>query len=95
MTEAQVQAKLIKKLKSLGCFVVKLQAGPGVPIGSPDVLALKEGWWGAFECKRSIRAKWQPRQKERLQQLNEWSYGKMVCPENYNEIMAEVEEMLR
>lgn len=92
--EASLQSKLIKYLKSKGCYVIKTQAGPGVPKGAPDVIALKEGFWLAAEIKASKRSKYQPGQKETIAKLSEWSWCKMVCPENYKAIVEELDEWL-
>lgn len=91
--ESKTQSKLIKKLKSMGFYVIKTKPGPGVPIGCPDVIAFKEGFWCAFEVKSSKTAKFQPRQKETIEKLNNWSYAKVVYPANYDEIVAELEKM--
>lgn len=95
MREADTQAKFIKFLKSKGCYVIKISAGPGVPNGCPDVIALKQGFWLGAEMKASKRAKYQPHQKETIKKLGEWSWCKMVCPENYEEITRELSEMLK
>lgn len=92
--ERKFQSQVIKYLKSKGCFVVKLQAGPGVPQGSPDILALKEGCWLAIEIKASAKSPFQSLQKERLAKLDEWSWARAVYPENWIEIKAELDNLL-
>jgi Holliday junction resolvase len=92
--ESKLQSEIIKYLKSKGCFVVKLQAGPGVPQGSPDILALKEGCWLAIEVKASVNSPFQPLQKERLAKLDEWSWARAVYPQNWPEIKAELDSLL-
>lgn len=94
MKEQNIQSKFIKFLKSKGCYVIKVSAGPGVPKGGPDIIALKEGFWLGAEMKASKRAKYQPGQKETIKKLEEWSWCKMVCPENYREIIEELENVL-
>lgn len=94
MKEQNIQSKFIKFLKSKGCYVIKVSAGPGVPKGCPDIIALKEGFWLGAEMKASKRAKYQPGQKETIKKLEEWSWCKMVCPENYREIIEELENVL-
>lgn len=93
--EGKLQDVFIKFLKSKGCYVIKVSAGPGVPKGCPDVIALYEGAWIAAEMKASKRSKYQPGQKETIAKLSDWSWCKMVCPENYKEITEELEEFLR
>ena len=92
--EAKTQERLIKYLKRKGCYVIKLKPGLGTPVGAPDVLALREGFWAALEVKGSLKARWRPLQKETLQKLEEWSFARMVCPENYDEVIAELEAIL-
>lgn len=92
--ESKLQSEIIKWLKSKGCYVIKLQSGPGVPQGSPDILALKEGAWLAVEVKASRRSKYQPLQKERLEKLDGWSWAKAVFPENWVEIKSELDIFL-
>jgi Holliday junction resolvase len=92
--EAKLQKEIIKYLKSKGCFVVKLQSGPGVPTGSPDILALYEGAWLCIEVKASEKARYQPLQKERLAKLDAWSWAKAVYPENWEETKLELDNFL-
>lgn len=95
MKEQSVQSKLIRYLKSKGCYVVKTQAGPGVPTGCPDILFFLDGFWGAAEMKASKRSKFQPGQKETIAKLDEWSWCKAVYPENLKEIEEELDEILK
>lgn len=92
--ENKVQTDLIKFLRKRGCYVIKTKPGPGTPVGCPDVLALYEGFWAAFEIKGSKGARFQPLQKDTLARLNGWSYAVVVYPENYQEIIAELENLL-
>lgn len=94
MLEKDFQAKVIKELKAMGLAVIKNQAGPGVPTGFPDVLALGEGIYFALECKTSARAKKQPRQDYWVKKLNEWSYAAFIYPANHDKIMAEIKYMV-
>lgn len=91
--EAKTQSKLIKWLKDHGYFVIKTKPGPGVPVGTPDVFAVKEGFWCAFEVKASRNAPFQPLQKRKLEKLDAWSFAKVVYPQNYDKIIAELEAM--
>ncbi|HYG84597.1 MAG TPA: hypothetical protein VD907_07025 [Verrucomicrobiae bacterium] len=93
MTERQLQSKIIKYLKGKGCYVIKT-GGVGTPDGCPDIIALCGGLWFALEVKGSARSKYQPLQKITLERLNNWSYAKVVYPENWPEIKEELELML-
>jgi Holliday junction resolvase len=92
--EKKVQTRLIKYLRSKGCYVIKLSAVPGVPTGCPDVLALYEGWWGAFECKASAKAPFQPLQEYTIQKFEKWSTAYVVHPDNIDEVISQLEKML-
>lgn len=90
MKESDLQAKIIKWLRSKGCVVYKMQQNATTRIATPDVLFLKEGFWGAIECKASARAKFQPGQKEMVAKLNEWSYATVAYPANWPDIQKEL-----
>lgn len=92
--ESILQTKMIKWLKSQGCYVVKTQAGPGTPTGCPDILFFKEGFYGAIEVKASRTSKWQPLQRETIQKFDDWSFGTALYPENYDQVVAELELLL-
>lgn len=93
-TESKLQAEIIKYLKSKECYVIKTKPQPGIPIGCPDIIFLFEGFWGALEVKATSKPKWQPLQKETLEQLNEWSWAKRVDPTSWPVVKAELETML-
>jgi len=92
--EGKTQQKLIKFLKSKGCYVIKTKPGPGTPVGTPDVLALLEGWWGAFEVKAYANSKFQPLQKETIEKLAVWSTARVVHSENIDDVIKELDRML-
>lgn len=92
--EKKVQNKLIKFLRSKGCFVMKITVVPGIPTGTPDVWAFNEGWWGAFECKATAKSAYQPLQKERIEKFNQWSTGMVVHSGNIDEVISQLEKML-
>ena len=92
--EAKTQQRLIKYLKSKGCEVFKMTIMPGIAKGTPDVLFLKEGFWGFCEVKASKRAPFQTLQPEKIAKFNEWSWCKVIYPENYDEIIEELEQIL-
>lgn len=94
--EKKVQSKLIKYLKKKGFYVIKNQVdGRGlVPVGCPDVIALYEGFWCAFECKGSAKAKFQPLQQVTIEKLNGWSMATVVHPDNIDDVISQLEKML-
>lgn len=92
--EAATQSKIIKFLKHKGCYVIKTHPGLGTPTGCPDIIFMKEGFWGALEAKSAKNAKFQPLQKETIEKFAEWSYAKVLYPENLEEIKSELDIIL-
>lgn len=92
--ESKIQQKLIKYLKGKGCYVIKTKPGPGTPVGCPDVIALYEGFWAAFEVKAGPNSPFQPLQEKTISKMADWSFAKVVHSENYNEVIAELEMIL-
>ena len=95
MLEKDFQAKVIKWLRSQGCIVLKQQMNATTRAGTPDILFLKEGFWGALEVKKSKNSSFRPGQKEMLKKMDEWSWAKAVYPENWDTIKAELQEILK
>lgn len=93
-TEAKFQTKVISYLKSNGFYVIKTSAIPGVPVGCPDVIALKDGYYVALEIKASKNAKKQPLQQYTIDLLAKGGYAFFVWPENWPTIQAELETYL-
>lgn len=93
--EKDFQAKIIKYLRSKGCLVIKYQQNATTRASIPDILFLKEGFWGAIEVKKSKTAKYQPGQKEMVAKMDAMSYARTVWPENWPEIQKELVEVLK
>lgn len=92
MSESQLQAKIIKWLKSKGCYVIKHSAGPGVPSGCPDLSAYYDGCVIFIEVKASKTSKFQPLQKPTLEKLEDWfKYVYVAYPGNWEDIKAELQ----
>lgn len=92
--EKDFQAQVIKWLKSKGCITLKYEANATTRVGIPDVFFCKEGFYGFLECKKAKNATIRPGQKEFIDKVNDWSYGKIIFPENWSETKAELEQML-
>ena len=95
MKESAFQQLVIKWLRAKGCLVIKYQQNATTRASIPDILFLKEGFWGAIECKRSKTAKYRPGQKEMVAKMDEMSWARTVYPENWKETQKELEEVLR
>lgn len=73
---------------------MKLTPIMGIPKGTSDVFFCKEGFYGFLECKKSKNASRQPGQEQFVKKMDEWSYAKVVYPENWEEVSKELEQML-
>jgi hypothetical protein len=93
--ENSFQAKLIRDIKTTfpGCIVLKNDAN--YLQGFPDLLILHKDKWAALECKREERAHKQPNQAYYVDKLKQMSYASFICPENRNEVMAELQQTYR
>lgn len=93
--EADFQKTIIKWLRAKGCLVIKYQQNATTRASIPDIIFLKEGFWGAIEVKKSKTSKFQPGQKEMVSKMNEMSWAKVVWPENWKETQKELGEILK
>lgn len=92
--ETALQSKIIKHLERKGCYVIKT-GGAGTPNGCPDIIALLDGGgWFALEVKASKSAKFQPLQKQTIAKLSDMYYSRVVSPETWDEVKAELESYL-
>lgn len=92
--ERKVQEKLIKYLKKRGCYVIKTKPGLGTPVGCPDIIALLEGLWLAFEIKANEKSPFSPLQEDTIRRLSDWSFCKVVHSGNIEEVIVELENLL-
>lgn len=89
--ESDFQKTVIKWLRSHGFLVLKYQQNATTRASIPDIIFLKDGFWGALECKRSKTAKFQPGQKEMIAKMDEMSWARIIYPENWPEVKKELE----
>lgn len=92
--EAKFQAEVIRWLKKHGAVALKYQQNATTQAGVADVFFCKEGFYGFIETKASKNSPVRPGQKEFIEKINKWSYGKIVYPENWPEVQKELEVML-
>ena len=95
MRENKFQSKLIEELKIRfpGCIVLKND--PNYIQGIPDLTVLYRGGWALLECKRSLREEHQPNQDYYIEQGNEMSFARFICPENKEEVLSELQQALQ
>lgn len=94
MLEKDLQAKIVKWLKSKGCIVLKYQQNATTRASVPDIIALKDGFWLAIEVKKAKNSPCRPGQREMVAKMDSMSYARIVWPENWPEIQKELGEML-
>lgn len=92
--ESKLQSDIIKRLHGRGCWVMKTRPGMGTPSGTADIFFCKEGFYGWLEVKSSSRAAFRPGQESFIEKMADWSWAKIVYPENIEEVLAELELML-
>ena len=95
MKESKFQAKLIRDIKKRlpGCIVLKNDAG--YKQGIPDLLILYNNRWAMLECKKSMKASYRPNQEYYLKKLKYMSFARMICPENREEVLNDMERSLK
>lgn len=95
MTEAQYQAKLIKKLERMFPNCVIMKTDPSYRQGMPDLLLLWRKFWASLEVKISPKAPSQPNQDYYVEQLNEMSFAAYICPENEREVLGALQQAFK
>lgn len=93
--ESDFQKEVAGWLRKQGCRVIKQDPAIGKQKGIPDLLLLKEGWWGMLEIKAAKNSSHQPGQDDWVAWADDNSYGKFVYPGNWEQIKEELEEILR
>lgn len=95
MRENRFQAELIQDLNHIfiGCVVLKNDAN--YIQGIPDLTILYKNHWAMLECKRSISEPYQPNQEFYIDELDEMSFARVVCPENKEEVLNELQRAFR
>ena len=92
MLESEFQNKLIQELKRMfkGCIVTKLDSSHIQ--GIPDLLILYNDKWATLECKKSVRAKKQPKLEYFFGRLIDMSFSSFICPEYKVEVLLDLQQ---
>lgn len=94
MLERTFQSKVIKELKKKFKDSIVLKLDAGYIQGIPDILILKGNRWAALEIKRDDKYKCQPNQKYYVERMNQMSFARIVTPENWKEVLNELQSAL-
>lgn len=94
--EKDFQKTVIRWLRAKGCVVLKYQQNATTRASIPDILFLKEGFWGAIEVKKSKTAKYRPGQKETVAKMDAMSWARVIYPGKcWEDTKKELEELLK
>lgn len=94
MRENKFQSQVIRELKIIfpGCMVIPMDGN--YIQGFPDLLILYKNKWAVLECKKSDREPYQPNQEYYIDELNQMSFASMICPENRERILNDLQQSL-
>ena len=92
MLENQFQKKLINEIHSILPDAIVLKNDPNYIQGIPDLTVLYKDKWACLEVKKSIDASHRPNQDYYVSKLNDMSFSCFVCPENYKEVLNELQQ---
>lgn len=87
--ERDYQPIVIAKLHQRfpGCIVTKMT----YPQGTPDLDVKYGRLWARLETKKSIHEPFQPNQEWYLEELNKLAFARMICPENEEQVLHDLE----
>lgn len=93
--ESGYQATLIKRLRKIlpGCVIQKLDEQ--YQQGIPDLLILFRDQWAILEVKKSESEPYQPNQEWFIDKFNAMSFAAMICPQNEEEVLRDLQQALR
>lgn len=64
--------------------------------GFPDITILHgSGLWATLECKKSKHEPYRPNQEYYIDDLNSKGFSAMICPENEEEVLNELQRSLK
>ena len=90
--ESDFQSDLITDIKAIfpGCIVLKNDSSyaPGIP----DLSIFWKNKWAMLECKKSKSEPFRPGQKQYVRRTNEMSFGRVIYPENKQEVMHDLQQ---
>lgn len=97
-TRAPLESKFKKdfcnKLKKMNCTVLQYQQNATTVKGFPDTIWFYKKAYGFLEFKRSSFASFRPGQKEWIKRLSSWTFARVVYPENAEQILREIIEIV-
>lgn len=95
MLESKYQALLIKRLSAMFPGSIILKNDTDYLQGFPDLTLLWKRYWAVLEVKARMDAPYEPNQEWYIETLDEMSFSAMICPENEEEVLHELEQAFR
>lgn len=89
--ENTFQSDLISELEDIfpNCIILKNDCN--YIQGFPDLIVLYYDKWASLECKRSLHEPYRPNQEYYLEVLDDMSFASMICPENKEAVLYELQ----
>lgn len=88
--ESKLQKDIAGFLRELGYWVMVIQPQVGIPTGTSDIFFCKGAFYGFIEVKASKNSPFRPLQLEFVEKMEQWSWARVVYPENWPEIKKEL-----
>lgn len=89
--EKDFEADFMRELDEVMPGGVWLKGNSTMRQGVPDRLYLNGDRWALLEFKRDSSAAHQPNQDYYVEKFNEMSYASFVTPDNYREVINEIQ----
>lgn len=95
--ETKFQKEIIDELRNLfpGCIILKNDAN--YLQGIPDTSIFIGDFYAFLEVKREYprASDYRPNQEYYIELLNNWSFAAMICPENKDEVLRDLQHAYR
>jgi hypothetical protein len=93
--ENSFKSKLVRDLRFMFTEAIILKNDANYLQGVPDVLILYGNRWAVLECKDSFDSPYRVNQEYYIKIMNDMSFARMICPENKEEVLDELQSALR
>lgn len=91
MPESTFQKQIIDRVEFIFPDSIVIKNDCNYIQGIPDLSILFRDRWACLECKRSSKEPYRPNQEYYLALLNEMSFAAMICPDNEEDILHELQ----
>lgn len=91
MREGTYQSRIITRLEHMFPDCIVLKNDCNYLQGIPDLTIFYLDRWACLECKKSDKEPYQPNQEYYLALMNSMSFAAMICPENEEAVLNELQ----